>query len=449
MHAVEFAAVGLQVAVGIQFAGLLPGKVQRRDDDAAEHRGSEVGEYGDGGYGDDHYDVVARHLVQHPQRGPGEGLLGHHEHHADQRGERNTLDQGREKQDKQQDHHPGHHARQSPTAAGAEVDHGLADHRAAAHAAEQAGDHIGRAQGHALAVRVATALGDFVGQVEGQQGFQNADQGHQQGIGGDDAQGVQRPGHLRQGQLRQAAGDMGHVAEGAGGQAEQVHRQAYRENRHQGGRHAAGQARQQVDDGHGQRHQAEHQVQRAAAEPGFTGFEVLQLGQGDDDRQAVDEAEHHRVRHHADQFAQAQQAENAHQQPTEQHGGEQVLHAVLNHQRDYHHRHRAGGAGDHARPAAEQRGQGADDKRAVEPHQRVEVGHQGEGDALGHQGEGTGEPSEDIAAQVFALHGISLGRQWGGGGMLRGCRHIDQSNCLTVLSLKQRRDLGAAEHLAD
>jgi hypothetical protein len=38
---------------------------------------------------------------------------------------------------KQQDHHPGKHPGQTPAPAGAEVDHGLADHRAAAHAAER------------------------------------------------------------------------------------------------------------------------------------------------------------------------------------------------------------------------------------------------------------------------------------------------------------------------
>ena len=260
VQAVEFAAVGLQMALGVEFAGVLPGEVERGDDDAAEHGGGQVGEHGDGGHGDDHQHIVARHLVQHPQRGPGEGLLRHHEHHPNQRSQRDTLDQRREKQHEQQDHHPGHHARKAATPAGAEVDHGLPDHRAAAHAAEQPGGHIGRAQGHALTVRVATALGDLVGQVQGQQGFQQADQGHQDRVGGDDAQGFQGPGHLRQGKLRQAAGNLRHIAQGVGRQAEQVNRQAHTENRHQRWRHAAGQARQQVDDGHGQRHQPEHQI---------------------------------------------------------------------------------------------------------------------------------------------------------------------------------------------
>ena len=135
-----------------------------------------------------------------------------------------------------------------------------------------------------------------------------------------------------------------------------------------------------------------------AAEPGLTLLEMLQLGQGNDDRQAVDEAEHHRVRHHADQLAQAQQAEGDHQQSAKQHGSEQVLRAVLHHQRDDNHGHRSGSTRHHARPPAKQGSQGADDKGAVEPHQRVELGDQGEGDALGHQGERGGQPSQDIGA---------------------------------------------------
>jgi len=241
----------------------------------------------------------------------------------------------------------------------------LPDHRATAHAAEEARDHIRRTQRHAFAIRIAAGFGDFVGKVQGQQGFQQADHGHQESVGRDDAEGFQGPGDLRQREGRQATGDVGHVAEGAGWQTEQVHRQAHAEDRHQGRRYRAGEARQQVDNGHGRRHQPGHQIQRRAAEPGFTALEMLQLRQGNDDRQAVDEPEHHRMRHHAHQLAQAQQAEGDHDQPAQQHRCQQIFHAVLHHQRDDHHRHRARRAGDHTGPTAEQGRQGADDKGAV------------------------------------------------------------------------------------
>ncbi|MNL60070.1 hypothetical protein D3C87_1838500 [compost metagenome] len=88
---------------------------------------------------------------------------------------------------------------------------------------------------------------------------------------------------------------------------------------------------------------------------------------------------------------------------------------MLHHQRDDHHRHRSGGAGHHARPPAEERGQGANDEGAVKPHQGIEVGHQGEGDAFGQQGERGGEPGQDIGAQTFWFHDLPKNfgrREW-------------------------------------
>ena len=95
---------------------------------------------------------------------------------------------------------------------------------------------------------------------------------------------------------------------------------------------------------------------------------MLQLGHGNDDRQPVDEPQHHRVRDHAHQFAEPEQPERHHDQAAQQHCGEEVLHAVLHHQRDNHHRHRPGRAGHHAGTAAEQRGEGANDEGAIQAH---------------------------------------------------------------------------------
>ena len=398
MDLIVFAAIGVFMAVGVQLPGMLPGKVQRRDHDAEQHCHGQVGKHRDHGHRDDRQHIVDRHLVQHPQGRPGKGLLGHHEHHANQRRQGNTLDQRRQEQHEQQNHHPGYHTRQPATAIGAQVDHRLPDHCATPHATAQARHHVRGAQCHALAVRVAAAFGDFVGQVQREQGFQQADHGHQHRVGGDDLEGFQVPRHIRQRQPRQAASDVRHVTQGAGGQAEQVHQQANAKNRHQCRRYGAGELRQEVDHRHGQRHQANHQVQRRTTEPVLTVFEMLQLGHGNDNGQAVDEAQHDRVRHQAHQLAQAQQAEQNHHHPAQQHRCQQVLRAVLHHQRHDHHRHRAGSPGNHARPTAEQCGQGANDERTVQAHQRVKVGHQGKGDALGHQGKRGGQAGEQVGA---------------------------------------------------
>ena len=66
MHLVPLAAIGFQVAVGIEPPGVLPGEVERGQDDAAKHRGGEVGEHRDDGDRHDHQHVAAWHPVQHP-----------------------------------------------------------------------------------------------------------------------------------------------------------------------------------------------------------------------------------------------------------------------------------------------------------------------------------------------------------------------------------------------
>ena len=125
---------------------------------------------------------------------------------------------------------------------------------------------------------------------------------------------------------------------------------------------------------------------------------MLQLGHGDDDGQAVDEAEHHRIGHQPHELAKAQDAEQDHQQAAQQYRRQQILNALLHHQRHDDHGHRPRSPGDHSRSPAEQRRQRADDERPIQAHQRIEVRHQRKGDALGHQREGCGEPCQDFGA---------------------------------------------------
>ncbi|KPW30930.1 PAS protein [Pseudomonas syringae pv. apii] len=342
VQVVDLTAVCLDMAVGVQLAGLLPGEVDGGDDDAEHHSGGQIGQHCNHRHRDDRQHVVDRHLAQHAQRCPGEGLLRDHEHHTHQRCQRNALDQRRQKQHEHQDHQARDHAGNPTAPARTEVDDRLADHRATAHATESTGHHVGSAQRHTLAVRVATCFSDLVGEVQGQQGFQQADQRHQDRVRRNDTQGVEVPRDVRQSKYRQAASDVRHVAQGAGRQAEQVHRQPDTEDRHQRRWCNAGDAWQQINDCHGQRHQAEHHVQRRTAEPRFADLEMLQLRHRNHNGQAVDEAEHHRIRHQPHQLAQPQQPEQNHDQAAEQHGRQQVLHALLHHQRHDHHRHRTG-----------------------------------------------------------------------------------------------------------
>lgn len=83
---------------------MLPGEPQRRDDDVGHYRDGEVGEYRDHGHRDHHEGVALRHPAQGIEAAPLEGPFRHDEHQADQRGERDQLDQvGEEKDEGQQE----------------------------------------------------------------------------------------------------------------------------------------------------------------------------------------------------------------------------------------------------------------------------------------------------------------------------------------------------------
>lgn len=118
MQTIKLAAVSLQMLIGIQLTSLLPGKVERSDDDAAQHRSGQISEHSDGSHSNDHQHIIERYFVHHPQRRPGKSLLRHHKHHTHQRRQRNTLDQRRQKQNEQQNQHPSDNARQAPAPTG-------------------------------------------------------------------------------------------------------------------------------------------------------------------------------------------------------------------------------------------------------------------------------------------------------------------------------------------
>ena len=100
---------------------------------------------------------------------PFEGPEYHDEHHADQGGDRDHLDQSGGKQDEGQQEQRRADAGQAPAAPGIDVDQGLADHGATTHAAEQPIDCIGDTLAHAFAVAAAAGLCQFIDQRQGQQ----------------------------------------------------------------------------------------------------------------------------------------------------------------------------------------------------------------------------------------------------------------------------------------
>jgi len=177
--------------------------------------GEVVGGDGDGNGGEhDH-----RLGFGHPAQGGGvdgvpvEGAYRDHDHHGNQGGHRDERDDVAEPDDQDQQEGTGEE-RGDPGAGpgGLHVDHGLADHGAAAHAAEEAGDDVGRALAERLAGLVGVGVGDVVDELRGQQGFQEADQRHRQRVRGDDLEGVQGERQVGQEQGREAIGQFAFVA---------------------------------------------------------------------------------------------------------------------------------------------------------------------------------------------------------------------------------------------
>ena len=127
--------------------------------------------------------------------------------------------------------------------------------------------------------------------------------------------------------------------------------------------------------------------------------ELLQLGEADDDGQAVHEAQHDRIGHHADELAPPQRARDQLEEPHQDDGGEEVLHAVG--ADEFHHDHGEGArrARYHARAPADQRRDQPDGERGVEPDQRVHARHQREGHRLRHQRQRHRQPGQHLHLQ--------------------------------------------------
>ncbi len=82
----------------------------------------------------------------------------------------------------------------------------------------------------------------------------------------------------------------------------------HHQNAYQCGRQSLGQLGYQIDNRHGQRDQAHHGVKRLSCHPmqrpiRAQNLEMPKLCQKDDDRQAVNKAQHDRMRHHPDELA--------------------------------------------------------------------------------------------------------------------------------------------------
>ena len=392
-NAVCFGAILIDLDIGMDAGGVRPCVSQSRNNDADHDSHGKVRHHGDNGDEDDDEGVDARDFPHDRQRVPGKCADHHHEHDADEGRERNLFDQRCCKQDEHQKEQRRRNARQARAAARFHIDHRLADHGTAAHATKQAGCGVRHALRDAFLGSAAALAGDLTHQIEGQQALDQADRGEDDGIGGDDLKGF--PGHRHHGDVegRQTALDGGHVADARHVDAEGDDQPGDYGDACKWRGKGRCDLRHEPDDGHGQCDKRQHGRKCHAGEPlairacasGARHLELRQLGKENDDGEPVDEAEHDRMGHEADEFAEMENARKDLQDAHQNNGCEQIFNAVFGDQRHHDDGQGAGRAGNHAGPSTEYGGDQTDHEGGIKPHQRMHARDKRKGHRFRHQ----------------------------------------------------------------
>ena len=196
-------AVGVldELAVGLGEVGDPAGEQGHRDENADDDADSQVvgGDHDDDG-GDHHGGLRLRHPPQRagPDAVPVEGADRDHDHHRDQGGHRDERDHIAEADHEDEQEDTGQEGGDaSPGTGRLHVDHGLADHGAAPHPAEEPGDYVGGPLAPRLAGLLGVGVGDVVDQLGRQQRLQETNKGHGECVRGDGLQRVEAPRNVR------------------------------------------------------------------------------------------------------------------------------------------------------------------------------------------------------------------------------------------------------------
>jgi hypothetical protein len=126
---------------------------------------------------------------------------------------------------------------------------------------------------------------------------------------------------------------------------------------------------------------------------------VVDLGLEDEDGQGVDEADHHRAGDEPHQPRDAGEGEDDLDEAAEQDSGNQVVIAVVAHDRCDDEGYGARGCGDHRRPTAEERDRDGHRERGEQPDPGVDAGDDRERDRLRDQRQRHDEAGEDLGPQ--------------------------------------------------
>ena len=274
---------------------------------------------------------------------------------------------------------------------GLHVDHGLADHRAATHAAEEPGDDVRGTLAPRLAGLVRVGVGDVVDQLGGQQGLQQPDERHRDGVGGDDLERVQGERDVGEEQRREAVGQLALVAD--------VRHVDRRQERERGEDDDGDQRRgDHLRDARQADHDGDADGDHRVDQPRHVDH-VRDLRQEDQDRQGVDESDHDLAGDEAHQSCHADEAEDDLQDTGEDDGGDEVVQAVVLRHGCDDQGDGAGGGGDHGGAAAEEGDGDRHGEGREEADAGVDPGDDGERDGLGDERERDHEAGEDLGAQ--------------------------------------------------
>ena len=328
---------------------------------------------------------------------PVEGGHGHEDHHCHQRGHRNQGHDAAQGHDEDEQEDAGQERGDPGAGAGGlDVDHGLPDHGAAAHAAEETGDEVGYALAPGLAGLGRTGVRDVVHELRRHQGFEESDEGHGQSEREDDLQSFQGERHVgdeeRRKRIRQLAlvADVGDPGGGHDGDDGQDH------DGHERRRH-----------GLGEPGQAEHDQQTDGGErvdEPRDADQLRDLGHEDQDGECVDEADHDRARDEAHQFRDSGQAQDDLEDAAEDHRGYQVIESVGLHQRCDDQGDGAGGGGNHGRPAADEGDGDGHGEGRKEPDPRVDAGDDRKRDGFGDECQRHDKACEDLGFESARGH---------------------------------------------
>ncbi len=363
------------------------GEEEARQEHPGQHAfGEVVGRHGDDHGGQHHHAGTLRVLAQVSDGAPVESADGNHDHHGYQSGHGNLRHPVTQEHDQDEQHHARCERGQAPATTRLHVDDRLTNHGAARHAADEACGDVGNALAHALAVLVALGVRQVIHDGRGHQRLQQADHHEGERVREDDGQRLPGQRDVRNEEHRQAVWQVAHVTHGADVEVQRDGDPGEHDDGDQGRWHRLRDVGQAVDD-------AETRCRHGVDVPRHVG-EFGQLGKEDQDGEGVHETRDHRPRHEPHQGTQTDPPSNDLKDPGEHRGGQQVVQAMVFHQRNHQERHGTRGGGNHSRSAPGEGNDGGNGERGVQAHLRVYPGNDGEGNRLRDEGESDDQTRE-------------------------------------------------------